>query len=98
LSDNRLPNSPRERDMRRIGMATTLGFGVAASLAVLVGGGIWLDQKLDMAPLFTLVGLALGIISAGYQLYELALIGQQDRDNGPLGRALERRFARKGKP
>jgi hypothetical protein len=98
LSDSGLPNRPGDRDMRRIGMATTLGFGVAVSLAVMVGGGVWLDQALDIAPVFTLVGLALGLISAGYQLYELALIGQADRENGPIGRALERRFSRKAKP
>lgn len=96
MSDDKLPNRRQDRDLRRIAMATTLGFGTAMSLALLVAGGVWLDQRLDTAPVFTLVGLALGLIAAGYQLYELALIGRNDRDNGPIGQALERRFSSKG--
>lgn len=93
LSDEKLPSSQKDRDLQKVATATTLGFGVAVSLALLVGGGIWLDSRLDMAPVFTLIGLALGLLSAGYQLYELALLNQRDRDNGPVGRALERRFS-----
>jgi len=96
LSNDELPELRKDRDLRRIAMATTLGFGTAMSLALLVAGGVWLDQRLDTVPVFTLVGLALGLIAAGYQLYELALLGQQDRDSGPIGKALERRFSRKG--
>lgn len=98
MSDDKLPNLQSDRDLQKIATATTLGFGVALSLAVMVGGGVWLDRRLDMAPVFTLVGLALGLFSAGYQLYELALLNRQDRDNGPVGRALERRFSRRVTP
>jgi hypothetical protein len=98
LSDGKLPNLQKDRDLQKIGTATTLGFGVAISLAVMVGGGIWLDRRLDLAPVFTLIGLALGLLSAGYQLYELALLNRQDRDSGPVGRALERRFSRRVTP
>jgi hypothetical protein len=98
LRDEKVPNRRSERDLRKIATASTLGFGVAVSLAVLVGGGVWLDRRLDMAPVFTLVGLALGLLSAGYQLYELALLGRDDQDNGPIGRVLERRFSRRVTP
>jgi F0F1-type ATP synthase assembly protein I len=98
LSDGKLPNLHQNRDMRRIAMASSLGFGTALSLAVMVAGGVWLDRKFDTVPLLTLVGLALGLIAAGYQLYELALLGQKDRENGPIGRALERRFSRRENP
>lgn len=98
LSDDKLPNLQNDRDLQKIATATTLGFGVAISLAVMVGGGVWLDRRLDMAPVFTLIGLVLGLISAGYQLYELALLNRQDRDNGPVGRVLERRFSRRVTP
>lgn len=98
MSDGKLPDLQSNRDLKRIGTATTLGFGVALSLALMVGGGVWLDGRLDTAPVFTLIGLALGLVSAGYQLYELALLGQKDRENGPMGRALERRFSRKVDP
>lgn len=98
LSDERSPNLQKDRDLQKIATATTLGFGVAISLAVMVGGGVWLDRRLDMAPVFTLIGLALGLLSAGYQLYELALLNRKDRDNGPVGKVLERRFSRRVTP
>lgn len=93
--DNR-PNL-QDQDARAIGIATSLGFSLVASLVVLIGGGVWLDQRLDTAPLFTFIGMALGLIAAGYQLYELALLGRKDRENGPLGRALEHRAKAKSK-
>ncbi len=95
MSDEKLPDLQKDRDLQKIATASTLGFGVALSLAVLVGGGVWLDRRLDMAPVFTLIGLVLGLVSAGYQLYELALLNRTDRGNGPVGRVLERRFSRR---
>lgn len=80
-----------ERDLQSIGVAVTLGFGTAVSLALLAGAGVWLDTRFDTAPLWSLIGLFLGLIAAGYQLYELALASQKDRENGPLGRKLSGR-------
>ena len=80
-----------ERDLQSIGVAVTLGFGTAVSLAVLAGGGVWLDTRLDTAPLWSLVGLFLGLLAAGYQLYELVLASQKNKENGPLGRRLNAR-------
>ncbi len=74
-----------------MGLAVTLGFGTAVSLAVLVGGGVWLDTKMDSAPLWSLIGLVLGLVAAGYQLYELVLASSKDREHGPLGRKLSSR-------
>lgn len=79
------------RDYQSIGLASTLGFGIAVSLALLVGGGVWLDTRLDSAPLWSLIGLVLGLISAGYQLYELVLASRKDKQNGPLGKKLSSR-------
>lgn len=90
LSDRFDPNDS-DRDLQSIGVASTLGFGIAVSLAVLAGGGVWLDTRFDTAPLWSLVGLTLGLIAAGYQLYELVLASQKHRENGPLGKALQRK-------
>lgn len=87
----------RDRDVRAIAVATSLGFSLVVSLVVLIAGGVWLDQWLDTAPLFTFAGVVLGLIAAGYQLYELALLGRKDRENGPLGRALEHRAKTKSR-
>ena len=93
-SNKRGPNL-QDRDLHAIGLASSLGFSLVASLVVFIGGGVLLDQWRDTAPLFTLIGVAIGLIAAAYQLYELTLLGKQDQQNGPLGRALERRMAAK---
>lgn len=84
-----------DQNLHSIGIAATLGFGIAISLAVLAGGGVWLDTRLDTAPWLTIVGLFLGLIAAGYQLYELVLVSRKDRKPGPIGAKLVNR--QKGK-
>lgn len=92
MSDNKLPDfREHDRDIRAIGTAASLGFSMVATLVLMIGGGVLLDRWLDTSPVFTLIGVALGLVAAGYQLYELALLGRPDRPNGPLGRALEHR-------
>jgi hypothetical protein len=48
-----------------------LGWYVALSIVLGVGGGLWLDGKLDVRPLFTLLGLALGLVVAFYGAYKM---------------------------
>lgn len=92
VGDNHLPDlHERGRDVRVIGAAASLGLSMVASLIVMIGGGVLIDRWQDTSPVFTLAGVALGLIAAGYQLYELTLLGRPDRENGPMGRALERR-------
>ena len=85
-----------EQKYQTIGLAVTMGFGIAISLAVLVGGGVWLDIRLNSAPLWTIIGLALGLIAAGYQLYELVMASRKDRKPGPIGTRLVDRQKGKG--
>lgn len=84
------PGMMPEKDLRSIGVAMTMGFGIAISLAVFVFGGVWLDEQFGSAPWWTMAGLAVGLISAGYQLWELVLASRPDRENGPLGRRLQK--------
>lgn len=65
-----------QRDWRAIGTATGLGCSVVASLLMCIVGGILLDRWMDTVPLFTLVGIGLGLVTAGYLLYELATINR----------------------
>lgn len=94
MSDDSGAEDPR-RNYQSIGLAATMGFGIAISLAVLVGGGVWLDTRLNSAPLWTIIGLVFGLIAAGYQLYELVLASRKDRKPGPIGTRLVNR--QKGK-
>lgn len=77
-------------EARSIGVAAGLGFSVVISLIVFIGIGVFLDQRFDKAPLFTLIGVAIGLVAAGYQLYELTQIGQDGQGGGPVSKAIAR--------
>lgn len=49
----------------------SLGFVVAASIVLGIVAGVYLDQKWNTKPLFTLIGLFLGLGAAGFGGYEL---------------------------
>jgi len=70
---------PRVRDWQAIGTALGLGFSLVFSLVLCIGGGVLLDRWLGTTPYLTLVGLVLGLATAGYSLYQLAVIGGQRR-------------------
>lgn len=85
-----LPSTDEER--RQLGAAGTalgLGCSIVTSIVLFVAGGVALDSWLGRAPLFTLIGVAIGLILAGYQLYELATIGRRDRTPGPLAKRIQ---------
>jgi F0F1-type ATP synthase assembly protein I len=47
--------------------------------------GLWLDRKFDFTPLFTLLGLGLGLVTAFYGTYRMILpvLGRgNDKDVG----------------
>lgn len=89
--------TPEQRDqLSAVGAASGLGCSVVASLIVFIGGGVFLDRALGTEPILILVGVALGLIAAGYQLYELAQIGRKDRAAPPLTRGLARVVGRRG--
>lgn len=49
-----------------------LGWYVAAVILAGVLGGVWLDGRVGLAPLFTLIGLGLGLIAAFVGAYRMA--------------------------
>jgi len=75
-----------------VGLAAGLGISVVVSLIFFVGLGIILDQWLDTTPWLTLSGVAIGLVAAGYQLYELVLASDNTRENGPLARTMAHRI------
>ena len=52
-----------------------LGIGWYVALSILGGavGGTWLDHRLGFGPLFTLLGLSLGIAVAGIGMYRMLM-------------------------
>ncbi|MBI2846990.1 MAG: AtpZ/AtpI family protein [Chloroflexi bacterium] len=57
-----------------------LGWYVAACIILGLLGGIWLDGKVHTEPLFTLLGLGIGIITAiGGMLRMLSTLAERDK-------------------
>ena len=52
-----------------------MGVGWYVALCIIGGlvGGLWLDGKLDMVPVFTLAGIVVGTALAFYGTYKMAL-------------------------
>ena len=82
--------TPEQQDLRAVGVATGLGCSIVAALIVCIGGGVWLDGRLGTTPVLTFVGIALGLASAGYQLWELAKVGSKTERAGPMARTIAR--------
>ena len=50
-----------------------VGWFVAISILLGVLGGLWLDGKFNTKPLFVIGGLILGLVVAGYGVYQMLL-------------------------
>jgi F0F1-type ATP synthase assembly protein I len=48
-----------------------LGIGWYVAVAILLGvlGGLWLDGRLNTRPVFLIIGLFVGLMTAGYGAY-----------------------------
>jgi len=82
--------SPDVQDVRIIGVATGLGCSIVVALILCIGGGVFLDRRFGTMPVLTLIGVALGLAVAGYQLWELAKLGNAKTQAGPLTRQIAR--------
>ena len=82
--------TPEQKDLRAVGVATGLGCSIVAALVLCIGGGVWLDSRFGTSPVLTLIGVALGLAAAGYQLWELAKVGSKTAQPGPVTRTIAR--------
>lgn len=80
------------KDAKVVGLAAGLGCSVVASLVVFVAVGLFIDKQFDKTPIFTLIGVGLGLVVAGYQLYELVLASDKNKRSGPIGRTMAQRI------
>ncbi len=81
------PTPERRAQLGSIGLATGLGCSIVVTLILTIGGGVLIDRWRGTEPIFTFVGLALGLIVSGYELWELANVGNPSR-SGRLTRRL----------
>lgn len=94
-----LPPSPVDNDdARAAGVAAGLGCSIVVSIIFCIVGGIFLDEWLDTSPWFTLAGVALGLLAAAYQLYELAMLGQKNREPKVITRQITKIANKRSKP
>jgi F0F1-type ATP synthase assembly protein I len=64
---------------------TGVGFFIAACILIGVFGGLWLDNKFDTEPLFTIGGLLGGLVIAVFGVYRMIrplMSNRQDKENG----------------
>jgi len=52
---------------------TGVGFYVGGSIVLGVFAGLWLDSKLNTAPILVIVGLLLGLVVAFYGVWKMLL-------------------------
>ncbi len=52
---------------------TGVGFFIGGCIVLGILGGFWLDNRLSTKPVFMIVGLLLGIMVAGYGVYQMLL-------------------------
>lgn len=61
---------------RRLGLVLQfVGIGWYVATCIVAGGvgGLWLDRRLGLSPLLTLVGIALGLLVAGFGMYRMLM-------------------------
>lgn len=60
-----------------------VGVGWYIGLCIFFGvwGGLWLDGKLNTAPIFVIVGLILGLAVAFYGVYRMVMPLMGDKNN-----------------
>ena len=61
----------RERSKRWYSLSLVFQLGISSTvpLVVGIGGGVWLDRQLATSPRFTLLGIGIGLVVAGYSFY-----------------------------
>jgi F0F1-type ATP synthase assembly protein I len=68
----------RRQNPNEIGRYLDLGLQFAVAVALGAGGGYLLDKKLNLAPLFFILGLLLGATSGFLNIYRAVFPSKQD--------------------
>ncbi|MEI7553937.1 AtpZ/AtpI family protein [Candidatus Chlorohelix sp.] len=73
---NRNDGTGSNEEKSAMAFALSLGFGIAVPLALFIVSGVWLDGLLNTTPLFVLIGIFLGLFSAGYFFWRLIVASE----------------------
>ncbi|HEX7171110.1 MAG TPA: AtpZ/AtpI family protein [Candidatus Limnocylindria bacterium] len=80
----RQPNDPEKRPTRtpppqNWGMVLDLGMRLGLSVVIGVVAGVLLDNWANTSPLFTLIGVVVGVGAAMYSIWDVARDGMKPR-------------------
>ncbi len=67
---------------KALAMVAQLGFVVACPMLLFIGGGAWLDARLHTVPWLLLLGVLLGMLSAGGALYQVTKLQSGKSSSG----------------
>lgn len=84
------PSPIDTKQVRATGVAAGLGCSIVATVVAFIVGGVLLDREFGTEPWLTLAGVGIAIIAAGYQLYELSMLGRPGTKPGMVTRSIER--------
>jgi hypothetical protein len=68
-------------EQRRSGPAVGFGTSFAVGMALFALGGHWLDGKTGREPLFTLLGIGLGLLYGAWELWKLITMTNQQAED-----------------
>ncbi len=68
------------RLLRELGPLSAMGIYFGVSIALGIAFGLFLDKKLDTAPIFFLIFMFLGIVAGFVNLYRLTIKQYKDQD------------------
>lgn len=84
MAANKSKRPRRGGEQSAASMAMSFGFAIAIPLVLCILGGVALDNWLHTTPWFILAGVVLGLVISGYQLWNLAQVGESEYgDNTP---------------
>ena len=80
----RQSNGPEERSegpppAQNWGLVMDLGIRLGLSVVIGIGAGVLLDNWLHTSPLFTLIGVVVGVGAAMYSIWDVARRGMKPR-------------------
>ena len=58
----------KERQYREMLRLSTVGITVSLAVMLGAGGGLWLDNRYETTPLYTLIGFVIGVAAAVREL------------------------------